>query len=273
MKPWAALRFEGCLERESAYEVHRHRTGSSRREMKASRSSVLICKDKGSRSSSQKHRRIAVKNLEMFRYGREARARIIQSLILFWSCLLVIGVMGIPIGHQRQGEPKKGWKSVHYKDLSFEIPEDFLMQQGRVPLLSFIAVFFWSSWSGPHPLVFASIQHQSGPNLLPEEGFTEVLQRFQLENAFTLTLPLIGDFDLDPATIQVSEYVALGAPVREVRVRSRENGASYRLYLLTHTLANDSTIRSYLAVVGCAEERLEDEHHVLRTMLTSMQLP
>jgi hypothetical protein len=78
------------------------------------------------------------------------------------------------------------------------------------------SLFFWSSWSAPRPLVFASIQHQSGPNLLPEEGFLEVLQRFQLENAWTLTLPLIGAFALDPATIQVSEYVALGAPVREV---------------------------------------------------------
>jgi hypothetical protein len=180
--------------------------------------------------------------------------------------------MSIPIGHQRQAEPRKGWKSIHYKDLTFEIPEDFVMQQGRVPLLSWIAVFFWSSWSAPHPLVFASVLDQSGPNLLPEEGFLEVMQRFQLENTLTLTLPRIGGFDLDPATLQVSEYVALGAPVREVHARSRESGASYRLYLLTHTLANDSTIRSYLAVVGCAEERLEDEHSVLRTILTSMQL-
>jgi hypothetical protein len=99
------------------------------------------------------------------------------------------------------------------------------------------------------------------------------LQRFQLENALTLAVPLIGGFDLDPATIQMSAYVALGAPVREVRARSRESGASYRLYLLTYTLANDSTIRSYLAVVGCAEERLQDEHSVLRTILASMQLP
>jgi hypothetical protein len=180
--------------------------------------------------------------------------------------------MGIPIEHQRQAEPRKGWKSIHYKDLTFEIPEAFVMQQGRVPLLSLIAVFFWSSWSAPHPLVFASVLDQSGPNLLPEEGFLQVLQRFQLENAWTLTVPRIGGFDLDPATIQVSAYVALGVPVREVRARSRESGEYYRLYLLTHTLANDSTIRSYLAVVGCAEERLQDDHSVLRTILTSMKL-
>jgi hypothetical protein len=30
------------------------------------------------------------------------------------------------------------------------------------------------------------------------------LQHFQLENALTLTVPRIGGFDLDPATIQVS---------------------------------------------------------------------
>jgi hypothetical protein len=121
--------------------------------------------------------------------------------------------------------------------------------------------------------VFASVQHQSGPNLLPEEGFLQVLQRFQLENAWTLAVPLIGGFDFDPATIQVSTYVALGAPVREVRARARDSGEYYRLYLLAHTLANDSTIRSYLAVVGCAEERLQEEHSVLRTILASMQLP
>jgi hypothetical protein len=172
--------------------------------------------------------------------------------------------MGIPM--------RKGWKSVHYKDLIFDIPEAFVVQQGKVPLLSWNAVFFWSSWSAPYPLVFASVLDQSGPNLLPEEGFLEVLQRFQLENAWTLTLPRIGGFDIDPATIQVSEYVVLGAPVREVRARSRENGANYRLYLLTHTLANDSLIRNYLAVVGCAEERLEDEHSVLHTILASMKL-
>src|SRR5262249_11104154 len=103
----------------------------------------------------------------------------------------------------------------------------------------------------------ALVLDQSGPNILPEEGFMQVLQRFQLENAWTLTVPRIGGFDFDPATIQVSAYVALGAPVREVRARARESGESYRLYLLTHTLANDSTIRSYLAVVGCAEERLQ----------------
>jgi hypothetical protein len=180
--------------------------------------------------------------------------------------------MGIPTENQRQAEPRKGWKSVHYKDLSFEIPEAFVVQQGRVPLLSLIAVFFWSSWSTPRPVVFASIQHQSGPNLVPEEGFLEVLQRFQLENALTLTLPHIGEFDVDPATIQVSAYVSLGIPVREVRARSRESGASYRLFLLTHTLANDSLIRSYLAVVGCAEERLEDNSSLLRTILASMTL-
>ena len=180
--------------------------------------------------------------------------------------------MGIPIGHHRPAEPRQGWKSVHYKDLAFDIPEDFVMQQGRVPLLSLIAVFFWSSWSAPRPLVFAAVQHQSGPNLLPEEGFLQVLQRFQLEHAWTLAVPGIGGFEFDPATIQVSAYVALGAPVREVRARSRESGESYRLYLLTSTLANDSTIRSYLAVVGCAEERLQDEHSVLHTILASMQL-
>jgi hypothetical protein len=31
-------------------------------------------------------------------------------------------------------------------------------------------------------------------------------------------------------------------------------------------------IRNYLAVVGCAEERLEDEHNVLHTILESMKL-
>src|SRR5438093_2332238 len=36
-----------------------------------------------------------------------------------------------------------------------------------------------------------------------------LLQRFQLENAWTLTLPRIGGFDIDPATIQVSDYFAL----------------------------------------------------------------
>ena len=241
--------------------------------MKASRSSLLICMDEGSRSSSQKRHRTAVKNLEMFRHGGEARARILQSLIIFWSCLLVICVMGIPIGHQRQAEPRKGWKSIHYKDLTFEVPEEFVVQQGRVPLLSLIAVFFWSSWSAPRPLVFASVLDQSGPNLLPEEEFLQVLQRFQLENALTLAVPRIGGFDFDPTTIQVSAYVSLGAPVREVRARSQESGASYRLYLLAHTLATDTTIRSYLAVVGCAEERMQEEHSVLRTILASMQLP
>ena len=241
--------------------------------MKASHSSSLVCEVEGSRSSSQKCHRTAVKNLEMFRHGREARARILQSLILFWSCLLVICVMGIPIGHQRQAEPRKGWKSIHYKDLTFEVPEEFVVQQGRVPLLSLIAVFFWSSWTAPRPLVFASVLHQSGPNLLPEEGFLQVLQRFQLEHAWTLAVPRIGGFEFDPATIQVSAYVALGAPVREVRARSRDSGEYYRLYLLTSTLANDSTIRSYLAVVGCAEDRLQEEHRVLRTILTSINLP
>jgi hypothetical protein len=241
--------------------------------MKASGSSFLVCEDEGSRSSPQKNCRMAAQHPGLFRHGREARARILQSLIIFWSGLLVVCVMGIPIGYQRQAEPRKGWKSVHYKDLSFDIPEDFLIQQGKVPLLSLIAVFFWSSWSAPRPLVFASIQHQSGPNLLPEEGFLEVLQRFQLENTLMLTLPHIGGFEFDPATIQVSAYVALGVPVREVRARSRDSGESYRLYLLTSTLANDSTIRSYLAVVGCAEDRLQEEHSVLHTILASMQLP
>jgi hypothetical protein len=181
--------------------------------------------------------------------------------------------MGIPIGYQRQAEPRKGWKSVHYKDLAFDIPEDFVLQHGRVPLLSLIAVFFWSSWSAPRPLVFASVLDQSGPNLLPEEGFLQVLQHFQLEHAWSLTVPRIGEFDFDPATIQVSAYVALGTPVREVRARARDSGESYRLYLLTSTLANDSTIRSYLAVVGCAEDRLQEEHRVLHMILTSIKLP
>src|SRR5215510_6332331 len=166
--------------------------------MKASRSSLLIGKDEGSRSSSQRSHRLAAKPLELFHHGGEARTRILQPLIILWSCLLVVCVMGIPIGHQRQEEPRKGWKSVHYKDLSFEIPEDFVMQQGRVPLLSLIAVFFWSSWSTPRPLMFASVMDQSGPNLMPEEGFLQVLQRFQLENAVTLTVPRIGSFALDP---------------------------------------------------------------------------
>src|SRR5262249_62012566 len=119
----------------------------------------------------------------------------------------------------------------------------------------------------------ALVLDQSGPNILPEEGFMQVLQRFQLENAWTLTVPRIGVFDFDPATIQVSAYVALGAPVREVRARARESGESYRLYLLTSTLANDSMIRSYLAVVGCAEDRLQEDHHVVQTILTSINLP
>jgi hypothetical protein len=179
----------------------------------------------------------------------------------------------MPAGQTGQTEPRKGWKSVHYKDFAFDIPKEFVMQQGRVPLLSMIAVFFCSSWTAPRPLVFASVLYQSGPNLVPEEGFHQVLQRFQLENARTLTVPLIGSFVLDPATIQVSEYVALGAPVREVRAKSQESEVSYRLYLLAYTIATDSTIKSYLAVVGCAEERVQEEHTVLRTILTSMQLP
>jgi hypothetical protein len=102
--------------------------------------------------------------------------------------------MGIPL--------RKGWKSIHYKELAFDIPEAFVMQQGKVPFLSWNAVFFWSSWSAPYPLVFASVLDQSAPNLLPEEGFLEVLQRFQLENTLTLTVPRIGGFDVDPTTIQ-----------------------------------------------------------------------
>jgi hypothetical protein len=180
--------------------------------------------------------------------------------------------VGISTGHPGQAEPRQGWKSIRYQDLSWDIPEEFVVQQGRVPLLSLIAVFFLSSWTAPRPLVFASVLHQSGPNLLPEEGFMQVLQRFQLENALTLAVPLIGGFDLDPATIQVSAYVSLGAPVREVRARSRESREYYRLYLLAHTLVNDSRIRSYLAVVGGAEERMKDDHSVLRTILTSMKL-
>jgi hypothetical protein len=175
-------------------------------------------------------------------------------------------------GHPGQAEPRQGWKSVRYADLSWDIPEEFVVQHGRVPLLSLIAVFFWSAWTAPRPLLFAAVLHQSGPNLLPEEEFLQVLQRFQLENALTLAVPFIGGFDFDPATIQVSAYVSLGAPVREVRARSRESGAYYRLYLLTHTLANASTIRSYLAIVGCAEERIQDDQTVLRTILASMTL-
>jgi hypothetical protein len=238
--------------------------------MQTSPSSVLVCEDEGARSFSQMHRRIATKLPELFRHAGEARASLRQPFSVLWSCLLFVCVVGIATGH---AEPRRGWKSVHYQDLSFAIPEDFVVQHGRVPLLSVIAVFFWSSWTAPRPLVFASVQHQSGPNLLPEEGFLQVLQRFQLENAWTLAVPLIGGFDFDPATIQVSTYVALGAPVREVRARARDSGEYYRLYLLAHTLANDSTIRSYLAVVGCAEERLQEEHSVLRTILASMQLP
>jgi hypothetical protein len=180
--------------------------------------------------------------------------------------------MGIATGQTGQAEPRQGWKSIRYQDLSWDIPEAFVVQHGRVPLLSLIAVFFWSSWTAPRPLMFTAVLHQSGPNLLPEEGFLQVLQRFQLEHALTLAVPRIGGFDFDPATIQVSTYVALGAPVREVRERSRESGEYYRLYLLTSTLANDSTIRSYLAVVGCAEERMQDDHSVLRTILASMKL-
>jgi hypothetical protein len=240
--------------------------------MKASRSSLLVCEDEGSRSSPQKNRRTEEKPPALFRHGGEARAILRQPRSVFWFCLLLVCVVGIPAGHTGQAEPRQGWKSIRYQDLSWDIPEEFVVQQGRVPLLSLIAVFFLSSWTAPRPLVFASVLHQSGPNLLPEEGFMQVLQRFQLENALTLAVPLIGGFDLDPATIQVSAYVSLGAPVREVRARSRESGEYYRLYLLAHTLVNDSTIRSYLAVVGGAEERMKDNHSVLRTILTSMKL-
>jgi hypothetical protein len=125
--------------------------------MKASRSSVLVCEDEGARSFFQMHRRMAEKPSELFHHGGEARARIRQLRSMFWSCLLFVCVVGIPTGQTGQEEPRRGWKSVHYKDLSFEIPEDFVMQQGRVPLLSVIAVFFWSSWTAPRPLVFASV--------------------------------------------------------------------------------------------------------------------
>jgi hypothetical protein len=125
--------------------MHYYRKGSSGSEMKASHFSVLVYEEKGSRSSSQMHCRMAAKLTERFRHGGEARASILYSLILLCSCLLVVCVMGIPIGHQRQAEPRKGWKSVHYKDLAFEIPEAFVVQQGKVPLLSLNAVFFWSS--------------------------------------------------------------------------------------------------------------------------------
>src|SRR6266436_3356879 len=135
---------------------------------------------------------MAKKPTDLFRHSREARAILHHSRSVLWSCLLFVCVVGIPLGQTGQAEPRQGWKSLHYKDLAFEIPEDFVIQQGRVPLLSLIAVFFWSSWTAPRPLVFASIQDQSGPNLLPEEGFLQVLQRFQLEHALTLTLPRIG---------------------------------------------------------------------------------
>ena len=222
--------------------------------------------------SSQRHHRMTTKRPERFRYGREARASLRLPIRVLWSYLLILCVVGMPTGQTGHAEPRKGWKSVHYKDLSFDIPEDFLVQQGRVPLLSFIAVFFWSSWAAPRPLMFAAVLDQSGPNLMPEEGFLEVLQRFQLDNAFMFTVPRIGGFEFDPATIQVSEYVALGAPVREVRAHLQESGVYYRLYILVYTLATDTTIRNYLAVVGCAEERLTEEHGVLRTILTSLKL-
>jgi hypothetical protein len=123
--------------------------------MKTARTTVLICKDKGSRSSSQRHCRMAAKLTERFRHSSETRTSILQSLILLWSCLLLVCVMGIPM--------RKGWKRVHYKERAFDIPEAFVVQQGKVPLLSLNAVFFWSSWSAPYPLVFASIQHQQFP--------------------------------------------------------------------------------------------------------------
>jgi len=144
--------------------------------MKASRSSALVCEDEGARSFSQMHRRMAAQHPALFHHGAEARASIRQPWSMFWSWLLLVCVVGIPTGQPGHAESRKGWKSVHYKDLSFEIPADFVMQQGRVPLLSLIAVFFWSSWSAPRPLMFASVQYQSGPNLLPEEGFLQVLQ-------------------------------------------------------------------------------------------------
>ena len=257
---------------ENTSEVRRHRKGSSGREMKASCSSVGVCEDAGSRSSPQQNRRLVEKSPALFRQGGEARAGIRQPRSMLWSCLLLVCVVGIPTGHPGHAEPRQGWKSIRYQDLSWDIPEAFVVQHGRVPLLSLSAVFFFSSWTAPRPLVFASVLHQSGPHLLPEDGFLQVLQRFQLEHALMLAVPFIGGFDLDPATIQMSAYVALGSPVREVRARSRESREPYRLYLLTSTLANDSTIRSYLAIVGCAEERLQEEHRVLRTILASMQL-
>src|SRR5262249_32353036 len=159
----------GVPEHESTSEVPRHRTGSSGREMKASRSSVLVSEDEGSRLSSQRHRRMTAKPVERFRYGIEIRIILCLPRSMFWSCLFFVCVMGIPPGHPGQAEPRKGWKNIQYKDLGFDIPEDFIVQQGRVPLLSLIAVFFWSSWSAPRPVVFASVLDQSGPNLLPEE--------------------------------------------------------------------------------------------------------
>ena len=239
--------------------------------MKAARSSTLVCEDEGSRSAPQQNRRMAEQPPALCRHSGEARALRRHPRRMLWSCLLLACVVGMPQGHPGQAEPRQGWKSIRYADLAWDIPAAFVVQHGRVPLLSLIAVFFWSSWTMPRPLVFAAILHQSGPNLLPEEGFLQVWQRCQLEHARTLAVPHIGGFDFDPATIQVSAYVALGAPVREVWARSRDSGASYRLYLLTHTLATASTIRSYLAVVGCAEERIQEEQSVLRTILASMK--
>jgi hypothetical protein len=110
--------------------------------MKASGSSALLLKDEVSRPLSQMHHCMTAKNPEMCRHGREAGARIRQPTRVFWSCLLLVCVVGIPIGHTRQTEARKAWKSIRYKDLPCEIPEAFVVQQGRVLLLSLVAVFF-----------------------------------------------------------------------------------------------------------------------------------
>jgi hypothetical protein len=85
---------------------------------------------------------MAEKPPELFRHGAEASARRRHPRRVYWFCLLLVCVVGIPTGPPGHAEPRRGWKSVHYKDLSFEIPEAFVMQHGRVPLLSLIAVFF-----------------------------------------------------------------------------------------------------------------------------------
>src|SRR5262245_12189333 len=99
--------------------------------MKASWSSLLVCADEGSRSSPRKNLRMAAQHPALFRHGGEARARIRQPRSVYWSCLLLVCVMGIPIGHTGQAEPRQGWKNIHYQDLSWDVPEAFVVQQGR----------------------------------------------------------------------------------------------------------------------------------------------